>query len=145
MSSEVSAQYDKIYKYCYFKTGDAVLAEDITQETFLRFYKAGKYHERGKVMAYLYTIAANLIKDSYRNKKTFPPAEPLDENIQMCIRDSLKAYAPQLIKAVYAHQLTARQFSFSHLYEHIASSGYYDSLGMFGEQLYRIFHRLRLI
>ncbi len=87
MSSEVSAQYDKIYKYCYFKTGDAVLAEDITQETFLRFYKAGKYHERGKVMAYLYTIAANLIKDSYRNKKTFPAAEPLDENIQASSED----------------------------------------------------------
>ena len=70
MSSEVSAQYDKIYKYCYFKTGDAVLAEDITQETFLRFYKAGKYHEHGKIMAYLYTIAANLIKDSFRRKYT---------------------------------------------------------------------------
>ena len=78
MSPELSAQYDKIYKYCYFKTGDTVLAEDLTQETFLRFYKAGKYNETGRVMAYLYTIAKNLIKDSYR--KPSPSLEPMDEN-----------------------------------------------------------------
>ncbi len=85
MSSDLSTQYDKIYKYCYFKTGDAVLAQDLTQETFLRFYRAGKYTEYGKIMAYLYTIAGNLCKDSFRTAKCI--TEPIDENIQAPAND----------------------------------------------------------
>lgn len=81
MSSDLSAQYDKIYKYCYFKTGDALLSEDLTQETFLRFYKTSKYTEQGKVMAYLYTIAANLCRDSFRYRKA--PCESLDKTIKI--------------------------------------------------------------
>lgn len=88
MSCDLSAQYDKIYKYCYFRTGDAVLAEDLTQETFLRFYTVGKYREQGKIMAYLYTIASNLCKDSYR-RQNICPAEPLEENISEGISPDL--------------------------------------------------------
>ena len=29
--------YDKIYRYVYFRIKDQTVAEDITQETFLRF------------------------------------------------------------------------------------------------------------
>ncbi|MDY4080695.1 MAG: sigma-70 family RNA polymerase sigma factor [Candidatus Metalachnospira sp.] len=83
MSPDLSAQYDRIYKYCYFKTGDAVLAEDLTQETFLRFYKGGSYEERGKVMAYLYTIAGNLCRDNFRKERT----EQIDDNIPAHERD----------------------------------------------------------
>lgn len=36
---DIEEQYDKIYHYCYFKIYDKQLAQDITQETFLRFYK----------------------------------------------------------------------------------------------------------
>ena len=31
---DLEAQYDKIYRYCYFKLGSRETAEDITQETF---------------------------------------------------------------------------------------------------------------
>lgn len=36
---DIEEQYDKIYRYCYFKLHDMQLAQDITQETFLRFYR----------------------------------------------------------------------------------------------------------
>ena len=47
MNIDIGEQYDKIYRYCYFKLKNQYLAEDITQETFLRFLesaggKAGK-------------------------------------------------------------------------------------------------------
>ena len=38
---DIEEQYDKIYRYCYFKLYDTQLAQDITQETFLRFYRQG--------------------------------------------------------------------------------------------------------
>jgi RNA polymerase sigma-70 factor (ECF subfamily) len=62
----VQEQYDKIYKYCSFKVKNAQLAEDLTQETFLRFFSRNDYINHGKPLAYLYTIAKNLCIDSYR-------------------------------------------------------------------------------
>ena len=40
MSIDIDEQYDKVYRFCYFKLKNQHLAEDITQETFLRFLKA---------------------------------------------------------------------------------------------------------
>lgn len=66
MSLELKDQYDKIYKYCYFKVKNTQLAEDLTQETFLKFFSQNSYISRGKPLAYLYTIAKNLCVDAYR-------------------------------------------------------------------------------
>ena len=66
MSLDISDQYDKIYRYCYFKVNNRCLAEDLTQETFLRYFAQTSYVHRGKQLAYLYTIARNLCIDFYR-------------------------------------------------------------------------------
>lgn len=59
-------QYDKIYRYCYFKLQHRQKAEDITQETFLRFLESETYQDQGKMLQYLYTIAGNLCVDEFR-------------------------------------------------------------------------------
>ena len=69
---DLEQQYDKIYRYCYFKLQNRELAEDITQETFLRFLESTGYRDNGKVLQYLYTIARNLCMDEFRRKKTLP-------------------------------------------------------------------------
>lgn len=66
---DLEAQYDKIYRYCYFKVNDRSAAEDLTQETFLRYFSQTSYISRGKQLAYLYTIARNLCVDFYRNPR----------------------------------------------------------------------------
>lgn len=66
MSINIQEQYDKIYRYCYYKVRNTGLAEDLTQETFLRYFTQSSYMERGKMLAYLYTIARNLCIDSFR-------------------------------------------------------------------------------
>ena len=73
---DLSDQYDKIYRYCLFRLRDPDLAEDLTQETFLRFYRQISYEEEGKALAYLYTIARNLCLDAVRRAR---PAAPLRE------------------------------------------------------------------
>lgn len=65
---DIEEQYDKIYRYCYFKLYDKQLAQDITQETFLRFYRQRLNLGRNKELPYLYTIAKNLCIDSFRQK-----------------------------------------------------------------------------
>lgn len=76
MSIDIEKQYDKIYRYCYFKLKNRETAEDITQETFLRYLE--RYHFSGSETAlkYLYTIARNLCIDEYRK----PAVLPLEEN-----------------------------------------------------------------
>ena len=73
---DYETQYDKIYRYCYYKVNNATVAEDITQETFLRFFENRTYQENGKGLNYLYTIARNLCIDEYRKRVT----EELPEN-----------------------------------------------------------------
>lgn len=69
-------QYDKIYRYCYFKVHNRETAEDITQEAFLHFFESGTYQDTGRSLQYLYTIARNLCTDEYRRRRT----EPLDDS-----------------------------------------------------------------
>ena len=74
---DLEEQYDKIYRYCYFKLHHQQMAEDITQETFLRFWESNDYCERGQKLQYLYKIAHNLCLNEYRRKQV----EPLEDEI----------------------------------------------------------------
>lgn len=72
MSMDLEEQYDRIYRYCYFKLHHRETAEDITQETFLRFFGSEGYQDTGKALRYLYTIARNLCIDEYRRQSREP-------------------------------------------------------------------------
>ena len=70
--------YDKIYRFAYFRLRSRELAEDITQETFLRHIE--KYGSRTNCdMRYLYTIAKNLCIDEFRRIKEDPIPEGYEE------------------------------------------------------------------
>ena len=77
---DIEEQYDKIYRYCYFKLYDKQLAQDITQETFLRFYRQGLTLDNDKELPYLYTIAKNLCIDHFR-KRTVESLEEITEEV----------------------------------------------------------------
>lgn len=77
MSFDIEEQYDKIYRYCYFKLHSKELAEDVTQETFFRYLKHYNCITTVSALQYLYTIARNLCVDEYRK----PKSESLDEEI----------------------------------------------------------------
>ena len=76
----IEEQYDKIYRYCYFTLYDKQLAQDITQEAFLRFYRQGLRFDNGKELAYLYTIAKNLCIDEFR-KQTVDSIEEIENEV----------------------------------------------------------------
>lgn len=66
----VKKYYSEIYQYCFLHVHDPYCAEDITQETFLRFFKTvNTYTEKGKMKSYLYCIAGNCLKNFYKRKK----------------------------------------------------------------------------
>ena len=65
----IQKYYPVILRYCKYHISNNDDAEDITQETFERFfYSIGNYKHQGKIINYLYTIAGNLCKDFYKQK-----------------------------------------------------------------------------
>lgn len=95
-------QYDKIYRYCYFRLHHRETAEDITQETFLRFFESSSYRDSGQALQYLYTIARNLCIDEYRKR----PVEFLDEAAADChTKDNM---AEQLYVRIALSELDAK-------------------------------------
>lgn len=78
---ELRKTYDKIYRYCFYKVRNSAVAEDITQETFLKYFAQNPKIKRGEDMAYLYTIAKNLCIDYFRKKQTeeLPEDYPAEE------------------------------------------------------------------
>ena len=81
----VHKHYEEILKYCSYNCDNISYAEDLTQETFVRFFaKLSDYRYMGKTRNYLYTIAGNLCRDYYKKAK-----ESLLEEPPMEMQDSL--------------------------------------------------------
>lgn len=66
---DIDEQYEKIYRYCYLRIRHKETAEDLTQETFLRYLEHPHYSSEDKTLQLLYTIAGNLCTDEFRKKK----------------------------------------------------------------------------
>lgn len=101
VSMDIEEQYDKLYRYCYFKLRNRELAEDVTQETFLRYLE--HYHglTAASALKCLYTIARNLCVDEYRKVKTQPIEQSIPDNTMeetmltnLTVRAALSRLAP---------------------------------------------------
>lgn len=84
MSISIDEQYDKIYRYCYLRVRHKETAEDITQETFLRYLEHPHYNSVDKTLQLLYTIAGNLCNDEFRKVKAseLPEDKAADDDIE---------------------------------------------------------------
>ena len=91
MALDIEEQYDKIYRYCYYRLRNREQAEDVTQETFLHWFSSDTYRNTGQVLQYLYTIARNLCVDESRK----PFLEPLTEDMTATDTDPLLSIALQ--------------------------------------------------
>ncbi len=70
----------KIYRFVYFMVYDEPLAEDITQNTFLKAWNSiSRFSiEKGSFQSFLYTIARNTVID-YQRKKKDSVLDPISE------------------------------------------------------------------
>ena len=73
----VRKYYPLILRYCQLHIQDLGYAEDLTQETFARFFRTlSQYQHYGKAANYLYVIAGNLCRDHHKR-----PVEILMEEL----------------------------------------------------------------
>ena len=99
-------QYDRIFKYLYFRLHDRHIAEDLTQEAFLRFLASRTYRDENRQLQYLYTIARNLCNQHYRDREIIysleetedlPESERFEQPLlcRLSLMDALKQLSPE--------------------------------------------------
>lgn len=108
MATNMEQYYDRVYRYCYFKLGNGAVAEDITQETFLKYYAHNPSIGPERQLAYLYTIAGNLCIDQYRKKQTVPIEDDLPQagimeavEAKTAVEQAMEALEPQERELVF--------------------------------------------
>ena len=71
-----------IYRYIFYRVGDAATAEDLTSEVFVHLVDSIEdFTYRGRpLLAWLYTIARNLVTDHHRSTERATRV-PLDEGL----------------------------------------------------------------
>jgi len=87
------AYVERVYRYVYFRVSDDQTAEDLASQVFLKAWEGlERFEMKGSpFVAWLYTIAHNLVVDHYRTRKdcvaleeVIPLAseeDPLDEQV----------------------------------------------------------------
>jgi len=92
------AHYDAVYRYCYYRLGDVVLAQDLSSEVFVRMVeKLRTFQPRGRpLLAWLYTIARNLIADRHRRQGQATHL-PLDEALTVGHADPTRDVERRLV------------------------------------------------
>ncbi len=99
-------QYDRIFRYLYFHLHDKYTAEDLTQETFLRFLRSRTYQDENRQLQCLYTIARNLWRQHYRDQTiTYTLEEQVNTSLsesfeqplldQITLREALQNLSPE--------------------------------------------------
>jgi len=110
---DIEEQYEKIYRYCFYRLHDREQAEDVTQETFLRWFANDTYRDTNRVLQYLYTIARNLCTDEYRRQRPVPFPEDIhqqevDPLLSIALRtelDKLNAEDRELVLLRYVNKV----------------------------------------
>ena len=76
---------DQVYRHVYYHVSSRTDAEDITQEAFIKAWKAmAKYKRTGApLVAWLIAIARNLIADHYRTRKETIHLEQFPEQAEV--------------------------------------------------------------
>ena len=100
MTLDIDTQYDRIYRYCYYRLRSREEAEDVTQETFLRYFASDTYQDTGQTLQYLYTIARNLCVDENRRQPNQPlpedlPSEEEEPIAALALRGELEKLSPE--------------------------------------------------
>jgi RNA polymerase sigma-70 factor, ECF subfamily len=75
-----------IYRFVLRMTGRVDVAEDVTQDVFVRVVRGlGGYDHQGRELAWLLAIARNLLVDRHRRLQR-EPAVPLEDDVQVNAR-----------------------------------------------------------
>lgn len=109
----VERHYDDVAAYCRRHAPVRDAADDMAQETFLRFvHSADAYDERGKPLALLLIIARNLCADAVRSCAHAPRFVELDEFVAPCACDAYPVEMDSVLSSLAPNEREAIELRF---------------------------------
>jgi RNA polymerase sigma-70 factor (ECF subfamily) len=83
-SPDAAAVFDRhhlqVFRFLRRMTGNPTLAEDLTQEVFLRVVRGlGTYEDRERQTAWVFRIARNVLVDRHRAEARTPTSAPIED------------------------------------------------------------------
>lgn len=119
MDTLIEAYYQSIFSYFYRHTGDYHQSKDLTQEVFIKMVvNIGRYQKRTEFKNWLFTIAANNLKNYWRYAFRHPSSElNQDESVAEIITEdhiTLKVTIQQAIAQLQKEQKDAIVLRFYH-------------------------------
>lgn len=75
--------FEKIYRFIYVRVNHKELAEDLTEEVFLKAYqKIGSLNQDRSFSGWLFMVARNTVIDYYRSKRADLPLETIENSLE---------------------------------------------------------------
>ncbi|PYQ04781.1 MAG: hypothetical protein DMF83_17340 [Acidobacteria bacterium] len=101
---DAAALFDRhhlaVFRFLRRMTGDFSLAEDLTQEVFLRVVRGlDSYEERARETSWVFRIARNVLSDRLRSQTRAPIDAPVHEAVALA-RPAVQALATALDQAL---------------------------------------------
>lgn len=91
----VERHKDRMVNYLTRLTGCRDRAEELAQETFVRFYQTlQRYREGGNLTAYLMRIATNLVRSEERRKRRWALLKPIFSHSETFVGVTVGGYHP---------------------------------------------------
>jgi RNA polymerase sigma-70 factor (ECF subfamily) len=102
-TSPAGADYEAIRRFVRRLVGDEALAEDLTQETFLRAQRVtASYHDAANRRGWLFATALNLVRDHFRAAARRPATISDEEVLQALSAETVDAEQQALQKEMSA-------------------------------------------
>jgi RNA polymerase sigma-70 factor (ECF subfamily) len=126
--------FDKIFRFAFYRVSHKEVAEDITEEVFIRaFTSLSSLDKASSFESWLYQIARNRIIDYYRAKKLLLPLDDLENTLEYetNIIDSVNLQFDQKIFLKVLRDLPAEQQTIIRLkfYEDLSNTEIADITG----------------
>lgn len=75
--------FERIYRFIYFRVSHKELAEDLTEDVFVKVFQSLKTLEQAeRFESWLYQIARNKVIDHYRSKKVLVPLDEVEHTLE---------------------------------------------------------------
>ena len=93
-----------LFRFIYFKSKDKQLAQDIVQDTFVKYWDKMDSVAEGKEKSYIYTTAKNLLLNTYEHNKVvqnYEKANPTQDKVSSPLYDlEVSEFKQKLEKAI---------------------------------------------
>jgi len=126
---------EDIYRMVYYRTGNRMDAEDLTQEIFLKVFDNLKgLKDTGMFRPWLYRVAVNRVNDYHRRKKFlsfFIPASEREDGPEMeDMQHTNESVLDQVIKKEFWREVSAFMHKLSKLEREVFQLRFMDHLGI---------------